>query len=241
MGTLLLASIHVLAEDNGKKPAHPSAEPASPVKRPANSSGKIDILIAKLADKQYGVRSSAFESLAQFGVEALEPLRAALDSKDPEVRARAAELLIRIRGRGFLGIGLSEDWDGERPNDHVNTDALAANRPDPDEEDAEDAEFVRAPPIVQVTQVIENFPAKRAGISTGDRILAVNGQSIHGMYDLMRVVILAGPKQPTMLVIEREGKKQTLSVELSRNPNDPPPPVDLLGDQAAPTTHAPRK
>jgi hypothetical protein len=198
------------------------------------AAGKAEALIAQLGDDHYGVRSLAFEALAELGRSALKPLRSALDSADPEVSTRAAELLIRIRGRGFLGIGLSEDWEGARPDDSVASDGTGpgakAGEEDKGDDDLGKDEQDRPPPVVQVTQVLDDFPAQRAGIHTGDKVLAVNGRSISGMYDLMRVVILAGPREPAMVVVEREGRKRAVSVVLSRNPNDPIPPVDLLAN-----------
>jgi hypothetical protein len=200
-------------------------------------------------------------------------LAEALGSSNPEIQTRASEILIRLRGRGFLGIRLQEDWEGEQPVDLVRAgEGPAAGRK---AEAAVEEKAVRrdAPPLVQVMGVEQHFPAAAAGVLTGDRVLSVNGQTVRGMLDLMRIVILAGPATEAMLssprgvapdgaggyyiadsennrirrvdaggIIEtiagrtgsrflialRDEKKISIPVRLGRNPNDPPPRVDLL-------------
>ena len=66
--------------------------------------------VALLAHDQFNIRQAAYRKLKEMGLSALEPLREALEVPDAEVRTRAFELLIFLRGRGFLGIQPSEDW-----------------------------------------------------------------------------------------------------------------------------------
>ncbi len=200
--------------------------------KPEEANHKLGAFVKQLGDVDYGVRAYAFQRLLSQGAEAIEPLEQALGSSDAEVRTRAAELLIQLRGRGFLGIGLSEEWNGDQPRDFVGPqDAHAGAGAEGEDEQAKDAGEtpVRPPsyPVVKVSQVIDNYPAKKAGLLAGDLVLFVNGESIHGMYDLMRIVILAGPSKPSMVGIERDGKRFSIPIVLGRNPADHPP-VDLL-------------
>jgi membrane-associated protease RseP (regulator of RpoE activity) len=138
------------------------------------------------------------------------------------------EILIALRGRGFLGIGLNEESA-------------------PTEEDADDdaPQFVRAIQILDFKTfnhlgVRRPFPADAAGVQVGDKILEVNGRAIRGTKDLMREVILIGPARMASLLIERDGNPLRIVLRLTRNPilavssgfgveqvPDQGPPVDL--------------
>ena len=63
-------------------------------------------MIQALGSDSYSTRVQARNSLLQLGRAAIEPLEYAVKSEDPEVRLRAAEILIALRGRGFMGLGL---------------------------------------------------------------------------------------------------------------------------------------
>ncbi|HSP35761.1 MAG TPA: RIP metalloprotease RseP [Thermoanaerobaculia bacterium] len=58
----------------------------------------------------------------------------------------------------------------------------------------------RRDPIVG--RVVPNTPAAKAGIHTGDRIVAVNGKPVHDMYDVDEVVAKS-PDAPISLVFQR--------------------------------------
>jgi len=55
-------------------------------------------LVVQLGSPRYASRESAEQDLAKLGRAALPSLRAAKDSKDPEIRTRAAALLARVEG-----------------------------------------------------------------------------------------------------------------------------------------------
>ncbi len=198
----------------------------------AQAESKAQDLINRLGDENFIVRRKAYEQLFSMGRPALKPLARALDSEDPEVKTRASELLISMRGRGFLGIHLEEDWEGTRPQDYLRVNGGGVqqlNEDDGDKVEEDDGQPRRdAPPRVRVVKVVEGMPAGKAGIQAEDRILSVNGRPIKGMTDLMREVILAGPMSRILVVVLRDEKKVTLLVRLTRNPQDPLPPVDLL-------------
>ena len=64
-----------------------------------------------------------------------------------------------------------------------------------------------------VRAVTENGPAAQAGLQTNDIITTVNGQSISGSADLVRIVKAANPGDTLELSVYRQG--QTLSVTLT--------------------------
>jgi regulator of sigma E protease len=67
-----------------------------------------------------------------------------------------------------------------------------------------------APPLpAEVPSVQSGSPAEKAGLRTGDRILAVNGQPVRHFYDVIRLVG-ASPNREVMLAIGRGA--ETLSV-----------------------------
>lgn len=59
--------------------------------------------------------------------------------------------------------------------------------------------------------VYRKSPAEKAGIKTGDRILAVNGQKINSFYD-MAIPLTNRAGQPTAFLLEREGEKIEVTV-----------------------------
>jgi membrane-associated protease RseP (regulator of RpoE activity) len=61
------------------------------------------------------------------------------------------------------------------------------------------------PPAV-VGTVKENSPAGRAGLQTGDRILAVNGKEIDGFGELYSAIVLSDPDEVLVLDVERDGR-----------------------------------
>ena len=71
------------------------------------------------------------------------------------------------------------------------------------------------PGTVILTRVISGSPAQRAGLCTGDRIYAVAGRSFADSESFSRLVRL--PPNPLELTIEREGRLDTIVLEL------PPP------------------
>jgi hypothetical protein len=185
-------------------------------------------MITGLASDSYAMRLQAKTSLLGLGRASIEPLEFAVKSDDAEVRARALEILIALRGRGFLGIGLQEEFaddENENANGRTFGNTVSANQ------------------VVNFKQyadygVTKPFPAEAAGIQAGDKIRAVNDRAIHGTKDLMREVIAVGPARPAIITVERGEKLLRLPVLLTRNPSmrttqfgqpvrDVAPPVDL--------------
>jgi hypothetical protein len=190
-------------------------------------------LVQQLNSDKYAARIQARSALMQLGRPAIEPLEYAVKSDDPETRLRAGEILIALRGRGFLGVGLQEDEVADEPDENA------------------ESTLTVPPNVVVATQVVnyqaylehgvkKPFPAESAGMQPGDKILSVNGTPLHGVKDLMREVVILGPARIAVLMINRGGKLMKVPVVLTRNPmlqragpfgadavTDPAPPVDL--------------
>ena len=71
-----------------------------------------------------------------------------------------------------------------------------------------------------VADVTSDSPALRAGIKTGDTIIAVAGQAIAGPRELARQVAMIHPDTPTDVKIIRNGKAMTVEVKIGTMPGD---------------------
>ncbi|MDR2075380.1 MAG: DegQ family serine endoprotease [Desulfovibrio sp.] len=63
-----------------------------------------------------------------------------------------------------------------------------------------------------VNSVLEGQPAEKAGIQSGDVILAINGREIEDTEHLLRVVAQLAPGSRAALILWREGQRQTVSL-----------------------------
>lgn len=72
-----------------------------------------------------------------------------------------------------------------------------------------------------VSQVMENSPAAKAGIETGDVILRYNGSTINTHNELPNLVGMTPLGTTVPLDILREGKEITLQVTIAELPDDP--------------------
>ena len=73
------------------------------------------------------------------------------------------------------------------------------------------------PPAV-VGEVSMNSPAYKAGLSKGDKILSINGDEINSFNEL-RASISTKPGQLITMIYEREGRVNTIQVELDQTGN----------------------
>ncbi len=71
-----------------------------------------------------------------------------------------------------------------------------------------------------ISQVAEDSPAEKAGLSTGDIIVAFDGVSINGPSKLQNVVSATKPGTKSKVEIIRDGKKKTINVILEELPQD---------------------
>ncbi len=69
-----------------------------------------------------------------------------------------------------------------------------------------------------VSEVHEDTPAQKAGVQTGDVIVAVNGKPIKDRDDLMNTIAATDPGKPVALKVVREKKEVTISVTLGERP-----------------------
>jgi len=66
---------------------------------------------------------------------------------------------------------------------------------------------------IMVHSVIENSPAKEAGIKPGDMILQVDGKPVYTWEDMQRIVNSGKEGQEITLVVQREGKQEGCSLK----------------------------
>ncbi len=71
-----------------------------------------------------------------------------------------------------------------------------------------------------VADVTSDSPALRAGIKTGDTIIAVEGEAVAGPRELARRVAMIQPNTPTKVTIIRNGKEMTVEVTIGTMPGD---------------------
>jgi serine protease Do len=72
-----------------------------------------------------------------------------------------------------------------------------------------------------VADVVEDSPAARGGLQTGDVITRFNGTAIEDARDLSRSVAAAEPNESARLTVWRDGRSRELTVELGEAPSDP--------------------
>lgn len=70
-----------------------------------------------------------------------------------------------------------------------------------------------------VASVIPGSPAADAGVRQGDLILRVNGEEVENQGDLTRKVAAAPVGAPARFDIQRDGRRQTLTVRLGERPS----------------------
>jgi serine protease Do len=87
-----------------------------------------------------------------------------------------------------------------------------------------------------VGRVMEGEPAEKAGIQKGDVILEVEGHAVKDTRDLLNTIARLQPGQTAKVLVFRDGKEKTLTVNLGERPADaevagqpPPSKEDRLG------------
>jgi len=69
-----------------------------------------------------------------------------------------------------------------------------------------------------VAEALKDGPAAKAGIKTGDTIIAVDGESIKEARDLSRKIANAAPGKTVNVTVYRDGKERTVSIEVGKQP-----------------------
>lgn len=67
-----------------------------------------------------------------------------------------------------------------------------------------------------VAEAQENSPAQKAGLRSGDTILAVNGTEVDGPRDLSKIIAAFEPDTKVDVTVWRDGKEQDIAVTLGR-------------------------
>ena len=91
-----------------------------------------------------------------------------------------------------------------------------------------------------VAEPQKDGPAAKAGISSGDVITAVNGQSIKDARELARVIGNLAPGTAVKLDMLRDGKGKVVNLTLGRLPNAQEAKADVDADSKGSTADAPR-
>ncbi len=77
---------------------------------------------------------------------------------------------------------------------------------------------LKEPKGALVAEAMKDSPAAKAGIRTGDTIVAVDGETIKEAKDLSRKIANVAPGKSVSLTLYREGKERTVTLEVGSQP-----------------------
>jgi serine protease Do len=77
---------------------------------------------------------------------------------------------------------------------------------------------LKEPKGALVAEALKGSPAEKAGIHTGDTIVAVDGETIKEAKDLSRKIANVAPGKSVSVTVYREGKERTVSLEVGKQP-----------------------
>ncbi len=77
---------------------------------------------------------------------------------------------------------------------------------------------LKEPKGALVAEAMKDGPAAKAGVKTGDTIIAVDGQPINEAKDLSRKVANVAPGKTVSLTLWRDGKERTVTLEVASQP-----------------------
>jgi serine protease Do len=77
---------------------------------------------------------------------------------------------------------------------------------------------LKEPKGALVAEALTGSPAEKAGIHTGDTIVAVDGETIKEAKDLSRKIANIEPGKSVSVTLYREGKERTVSLEVGKQP-----------------------
>ncbi len=93
---------------------------------------------------------------------------------------------------------------------------------------------VPATPVARCTASDPRSPAALGGLKTGDSIVAVAGQPVHGYLGLVHAIRKQPPHTPVRLTVRRDGRLLDLTVELARPSWDVKKKISYLGVSQSP-------
>jgi len=77
---------------------------------------------------------------------------------------------------------------------------------------------LKEPKGALVAEALKDSPAAKAGIKTGDTIIAVDGETVKEAKDLSKKIAAVAPGKSVNLTIYRKGEERTVSVEVGKQP-----------------------
>ena len=77
---------------------------------------------------------------------------------------------------------------------------------------------LKEPKGALVAEALKDSPAAKAGIRTGDTIVAVDGQPIKEAKDLSRTIANVAPGKTVSVTVYRDGKERSVSLEVGKQP-----------------------
>jgi serine protease Do len=77
---------------------------------------------------------------------------------------------------------------------------------------------LKEPKGALVAEALKDSPAAKAGIRTGDTIVAVDGETIKEAKDLSRKIANVEPGKNVSITLYRDGKERTVNLEVGRQP-----------------------
>jgi serine protease Do len=81
-----------------------------------------------------------------------------------------------------------------------------------------DAIGLKEPKGALVAEALKDGPAAKAGIRTGDTIIAVDGTPIQEAKDLSRRIASVAPGRSVTLTVYRDGRERTVSFNVAAQP-----------------------
>jgi serine protease Do len=85
---------------------------------------------------------------------------------------------------------------------------------------------------VRVSDVLPESPAEKAGIQAGDRLVAVNGQAVKDVDDVVDLISHSAIGSPLQIGVDRGGRNLTLSVAVAQQPRTEEAYESLLKDMS---------
>jgi serine protease Do len=77
---------------------------------------------------------------------------------------------------------------------------------------------LKEPKGALVAEALKGSPAEKAGIRTGDTIVAVDGDTIKEAKDLSKRIAGVSPGKSISVTLYREGKERTVNLEVASQP-----------------------